>query len=462
MALIACSSEPRSPALATGCRYTPDGSCAVFRQATTIEDGAPLGRGTVLVPFTAPLRMSGAQVDVVVVSATVNIETRAPELKPAPVSGVRVDPQNTRQLVIEVDSLLADGSAIELPEGALLDSRGRPLGALTIPVRTTITPFAVALADTVWEPADLVLFGDTGVVPPRGARAAAAVRDELAGRLRIRPDMTEDQVQRVLALYDSETARRKLPDHRVRAGLLLLTGTSAEYAIHYVLSETNRKGVPFAPVQTEPIADFGAYAAVFFEAGARALQMVLDTELAADSLDAIAVVMAHEVLHSSLGGGSASEETLAMAISVRVYQELLLWDPTLAATPTEFTKELNALTLALRNSGRFGFPRAGLLPRPGVDDALQGTAATTVRSFKDLLFRPDVYGDLRQSGDVGTEVLEAYYRRLSGEERARMSFDAHTLKLFDEVIDTGFTDEQILAIADALNLRPVQRTSARR
>jgi hypothetical protein len=459
LALIACKSEPRPVVLATGCRHTPDGSCAVFRQATTLDDGAPLARGTLIVPFTGSIRLRAVEADVIAVTATVNLESRLPDLKLVRVSGIRIDPHNARQLLIELDSLLADGTAVELPEGAIVDAHGRPLGALTITVRTSVTPFEVALADTVWQPTDPALFKDVGVAPPRGAKAVGAVRQELAARLRLRPNVTDAEVERVLAQFDSDVARQKVPDHRVRAGLLLLTGTSAEYAIDYLLSETNRKGVPFAPVEVEPIGDFGAYAAVFFAVGAPTLLMIVDTGLAADSLEGIAAALAHEVLHSSLGGGSASQETLAMAITVRVYEEFLLWDPTLAQTPTAFTRELNVLTLALRNSGRFSFPRAGILPRPGVEDALHGTAVEPVRSFKDLLFRPDVYGSLRQSGDVGTEVLEAYYHRLSGEERTRISFDVHTLKLFDDVIDAGFTDEQVLAIADALKLRPAQRTA---
>src|SRR5438067_2004841 len=87
----------------------------------------------------------------------------------------------------------------------------------------------------------------------------------------------------------------------------------------------------------------------------------------------------------SLRHGSASEETLAMASDTRVYEELLLWDPTLAAIPSSIARDANRLVLALRNSGRFGYPMAGIMPRPGVEDALQGVSGKPARSFRDLL-----------------------------------------------------------------------------
>jgi len=267
--------------------------------------------------------------------------------------------------------------------------------------------------------------------------------------------MTDERVQHVLAQYDGDVAKRKVPHPRVRAGLLLLTGTTAEYAIQYIFADTNRKGVPFAPVEVRPIAEFGAFAAVFYEPGTRTLRMFVDTDMAADALENIAVVLAHEALHSSLGGGSATEETLAMALNTRVYEEFLVWDPELAAVPSPFTRQQNALTLALRNSGRFNYPSAGILARPDIDDALRGMGQTPARSFKDLLFRPDVYGDLRHGGDVGSEVLEAYYRRLGGTDQSNIAFDEHTLKAFDSVLDHDVSAEQIIAIARALKLQPV-------
>ena len=151
-----------------------------------------------------------------------------------------------------------------------------------------------------------------------------------------------------------------------------------------------------------------------------------------------------------------------MASDTRVYQELLLFDPTIAQSPTAFTRQQNQLTLALRNSGRFGYPRGGILPRPGIDDALRGVVGSGARSFKDLLFHPDIYGHLGKACGTSTEVLEAYYRRIAGEDRGRLAFDENTLKLFDEVMDSGLSDEQILAIADALKLKPVPLTGSAR
>lgn len=453
-ALVSCSSKPAAVRLLTTCDG-PDGSCAHYRQAVDPADGAPLPYGTLIVPFTSPVRLAQPTDALNVVTATINLEMRAFEWKPAPVRSVRTDPHNPRQMLLEVDGLLADGATLDLPDGTVLDGRGKSIGAVTVPVKTGFDPFAVALAGVIWEPADRTLFSEEGLKKPRGQKAEGPVRQELEARLRIRPGTSDEQVHHVLAQYDGEPLKKKVPDHRLRAGLLLLTSTSAEFAIPFILSDTNRWGVPFEPLRVEPIGNFGAFAAVFFDVARGRLHMIVDTDMAADSLENIAVVLAHETLHSSLAGGSASQETLAMAANTRVYEELLLFDPTIAQSPTAFTRQQNQLTLALRNSGRFGYPRAGILPRPGVDDALRGVEDTPARSFKDLLFQPDVYGDLRRAGGMGTEVLEAYYRGMSGADLGRLAFDDNTLKRFDEVMDNGFTDEQILAIADALKLKPV-------
>lgn len=446
--------------LKTTC-HTPDGACVTFRQAVNDADGAPLPRGTLIALFTGAVRVPDPPAGLHVVTAATNLETGAAELRLAPVRAIQSDPRNDRQLLIEIDGLPADGAALDLPDGVVRDGHGKGLGPVRVPLHTGVTPLAAALAGVVWEPADRTLFGREGLEKPRGTKDQAAVRRELEARLRLRPGLADEQVGRVLAQYDGEALRAKVPDHRVRAGLLLLTGTSAEFAIQYLQSDTNRLGTPFAPVEVQPIFELGAFAAVFHGSISGRLRMVLDTDMAGESLENIAVVLAHETLHSSLGFDSASQEMLAMAAQTRVYEELLIFDPDIARSPTAFTRQQNMLTLALRNSGRFGFPRAGILPRPGVDDALRGLWRDgPVASFKDLAFHPDVYGDLRRGGDSGSEVLEAYYRamaELSGDQ-GRMPFDDATLKRFDEVLDSGFTDAQIVAITAALALRPVPVT----
>ena len=57
-------------------------------------------------------------------------------------------------------------------------------------------------------------------------------------------------------------------------------------------------------------------------------------------------------------------------------------------------------------------------------------------------------------------MIEHYYRRISGStgDQGRLKYDQHTIKLFDQALDNGFTDEQILAITAALGLRPVPVT----
>jgi hypothetical protein len=441
------------PRVSTDCGGTP--CVRVVPQLDS--DGAPLNGATVMIAFDRPVKLSGST-EVAVVNAVMNLETRQPEVGLAGVRGIRVDPRsNGRQVQVDVDALLADGAAIAFGPGVLLaKDGGKPLPLTEAKLSTAWTPMAVAMARVVWDPTDRSLFSYEGTQKPRGATDERSVRAELEGRLRIRPGISDEQVNAVLARFDDGAAKAKVADHRLRAGLMLLTGTSAEYAIDFILADTNRRGVPFEPIKVESLSDIGAFAAVGYHPLGGKLRMYFDPVVVADTLENIAVVFSHETLHSSLGGGSGTEETLAMASDTRVYEELLLWDPALALNPTNLTREENQLLLAIRNSGRWGFPRAGLMPRPGVDDALRGTGKEPARSFKDLLFKPHFYGEIPKAGDTGSEVIEAYYKRISGKtsDQGHLRFDETTLKLYDLDMDTGFTDEQIFAIVDALKLKP--------
>lgn len=456
-ALFACSSSPQIVQMTTGCDG-PEGSCARYVQAVDAE-AAPTDGSTLIVPFTTEIKTAEKPWDLSVVTGVFNFETRETEYKYVAVKAVKVDPRNKRQLVIEVDGLLSDGSGIDLPDGLVLTSAGKNAGPFTVKVKTPFSPFAVALAGVMWEPSDRTLFAYEGTEKPKGVKAEGPVRAELEARLRIRPGITDEQVAAVLQQYDGDQLKKKVPDHRVRAGLLMLTGTSAGAAIGYIAADKVRSEAPFQPLKTESLQKYGAFAVVMYNPFTAIMQMMIDTDLAADSLENIAVVLSHETLHSSLGGGSATEETLAMTSNTRVYEELLLFDPTIALNPTDFTRQSNELLLAVRNSGRFNFPYGGTLPRLGVDDALRGIGKQPALSFKDLLFAPDFYGQVTKTGDRGNEVLEAYYQRIAGtgDKQGYLRWDTSTLKLFDVALDHGFTDENILTIVDALRLKPIPR-----
>lgn len=459
LAGAACSKAgpAKSVTVLTGCDG-PETSCAKYLPGVD-ADGAPTDRGKVLVPFTGRIKVADSLPWLNAVIGATNLETGAVEFRQVPVVSFRVDPYDARQLVVEFDSILSDGAGIDVPEGVLLDSQGKPVPAFTAKVKTPYTPMGAALAGVVWQPEDKGFYSLEELQKPQGSHDEAQVRAELESRLRIRPTMTDEQVGAVLARYDSEQLKKKVPDARLRGGLVLLTGTTGEPAIAFIESDTNRRNMPFEPLKIENLKKYGAFAAVFYHPYIGKLQLMVDTEMANESLEHIGVVLTHEVLHSSLGGGSASEETLAMASDTRVYEEFLLWDPALASIPTQFTRNANRLALALRNSGRIGYPMAGILARPGVQDALMGVADKPARSFRDLLFAPDFYGEIPRTGDSGHEIVASYYQRMAGtsENPGPLRFNQSTIEMYDKVMDRGFTDEQILTINRALKLKPVPR-----
>ena len=441
--------------IAHGCDG-PEGSCAKYVQMIDAEE-APLEGSRVLVPFSGPIRIGDNPPQLAAVTVATNVESRQDEFRMVAVTALRVEPATPQQLIIEFAGMLADGAGIDIPDGVVLNRSGKSVGPLTIKMKTPHSPLAVGLAGVIWEPEERELFNTKNLQKPRNDQREAPVRAELEARFRLRPGMTDDQVAAVLGQYDGADLKRKVPDHRLRAGLLMLKGTSADAAIDFIASDTNRRNVPFEPLQVKSLSEYGAFAAVFYHPVTGKMTMIVDEDMAKESLENIAVVISHETLHSGLGGGSATEETIAMASNTRVYQELMLWDPAIVRSPTPFTRQSNQLVLAIRNSGRYNYPYAGILPRPGVDDALRGVGQQPVRSFRDFLFKPDFYGDIAKTGSLGSEIVERYYQRIAGvsESPGKLKFDTQTLRLFDRALDHGFTPEQIFGIADALHLKPV-------
>lgn len=447
----------------TGCDG-PTGTCARYVQAVD-ADGAPVDHATVAIPFTAPVRVDLSATAPLVSTSVFDFATRQVTSRSVPATA-QADPHRPDQVIVAVEGLLADGAEVRLPAGLLRDGSGRSLGPLSITLHTPYSPLDVALAGVVWQPTDRSLFQIEG--SPSVAVSVTSeeeVRQELVERLRVRAGLREEDIARALARYDDQDARQRVPNHRVRAGLLLLTGTSAQDAVDVLLASTTRDGLAIQPVQVAPLSRTrGLFAYVQPRPLSGTLVIAVDSEVADGPLEGIAVVLAHEAVHVGFGKGSVVEETLAMALNTRVYEELLLWDPSLAYLPSPLIRQQNRLVLALRNSGRFGYPRAGLLPRPGVTDALANLGPEPARSFRDLLLAPHYYGDIPRTGAAGSQMLERFYQRLSGTQPARgsVSLDEATLKRFDAVLDHGFTEAQILALVEALKLTPAPKPRDKR
>lgn len=461
---LACLRAGRQPMPAHGCDG-PDGTCARYVQDVD-ADGAPVDRATVVIPFTAPVQVSGGST-ALASTPVFDLATRQPSTRSVPVT-LQADPHRADQVLVAVDGLLANGAQVHIPAGSLRDRRGRPLGPMAITLRSPHDPLDVALADVVWEPTVRSLFQVVDLPSlPEQPTSEDEVRRELELRLRLRPGIQDKDVALVLARYDDAATQQRVPHHRVRAGLLLLTGTSGQDAIDALLAPTTRDGLAIQPVQVVPLVrTHGVFSYVQSRPLSGTLTIVVDSEIAGGPLEAIAVVLAHEAVHVGLEAGSAAEETLAMALDTRVYEELLLWDPSLARVPAPLIRQQNRLLLALRNSGRYGYPRAGILPRPGIVDALAGLGPEPVRSFRDLILAPHFYGDIPRTGAVGSQVLEQYYQRLSGDRvplsRGSLRLDESTLKRFDAILDHELTAEQILSIVDTLQLTPIpKRANAR-
>ncbi len=185
----ACGRAAPPIGLATGC----DGAgrpCVRYLPGID-SDGAPLDRSSLLLTLTAPASLGPKPANLAAVTAAIDLETGAPALKLVPVRALRADPQDRRQVYIDLAGMLAGGAAIDLPEAVIRSESGKPQPGFTVKVESPVTPLAVSLAGVMWTPSDTSLFRFEGTVKPGGSRDEAKVRVELEGRLRIRPGSSD-------------------------------------------------------------------------------------------------------------------------------------------------------------------------------------------------------------------------------------------------------------------------------
>ena len=113
--LIGCSSRSGSGRVRAGCGRAEGWRVGYVPSAG--DEGALRDRATVLIPSTGDVWVGQMLEGFSTVTATVNLETREPELKLVPVRSMKADPSNPRQVLIELDGILADGGPLDLPDG---------------------------------------------------------------------------------------------------------------------------------------------------------------------------------------------------------------------------------------------------------------------------------------------------------------------------------------------------------
>jgi hypothetical protein len=329
----------------------------------------------------------------------------------------------------------------------LFDKSGR--GELTGDVSGDLSPLAALLATTELEIGDPDIVDSLGDPPVRPAdRDPAAMRDELRAHLS-RRQAPDALVEAAIKRYDT-IPPELVPSPRLRAALAALTGTFAEPAIDYLLTDANCTGRPIAALLIQVPPEMPSlFARVTFAADGRRVISV-NPAIEGERLERLMSILAHESVHCD-NRASRTEEIAATAFDTLLYITLLATNPDMSRDGTRLTKELNLDAVAMINSGR-AFPEsAGVLQSVAVRQAIPGTTAT-FRSFAELVAHAYEGIDDRSPDEPLAQAYAAVLARSAGVPPG----SAFNLSYLDGLIGGVLPTRVLLFALEALSLVPAK------
>lgn len=355
-------------------------------------------------------------------------------------------PPGGRTVVLYVDALIPEDSQLKVSKAAF--RRNEP-GEMVHPVASDLTVSTAALASLPFATARTEFFAPMGEAPPptEADRDPAVQREALRAHMLLR-DPTGDLAERALARYDA-IPPAIVPSPKLRAALAGLTGTFAEPAIDDLLTADNCTGEPAARVAFEsPSDEADLFAQVTFELdGSRVVSV--SPALEAERFELLMPVLAHEAVHCDLEDGRY-EEIAATAFDTLLWIQLVAVDPSLTEGVTRLSRELNVDAIAMFNSGRRLPESLGLLPSPGVQQALPLTTAAE-RSFADLI--AVAYEQL--PNDSPNEPLAREYVKILAAASGHDEGAPFNLVYLDELLGRVATPDLLAALMLIYQLVPV-------
>jgi hypothetical protein len=199
-------------------------------------------------------------------------------------------------------------------------------------------------------PTDVDLFTPEAYPSGSGPTPSAApyewskesVRTKLKQILQLRFGVNETALCEALGLFDDPHLIRYAPDARIRAAIVALKGTIAEYAIDSIRSGTYFS-VSFAPYPMGLI----AVALTYPSNNTREIQ--INQRYEHEDIRLLSDTLAHEVLHND-GQNSCREERMNYLLEAYTYAQFVDEDPSVAHPKTELSRRLNTRLLAVINS----------------------------------------------------------------------------------------------------------------
>ena len=351
-----------------------------------------------------------------------------------------------RLFILEVSRLVPEGTTLSISRRAF---REGDLGTLDAEVGSELTSAQAFFAETQFRFHDPAILGGAagaGVSDPDEQDLDVqreALRDHLLAR-----GANAEAIALATARFDA-LPEAIIPSPKLRAAVAALTGTFAEPAHDYLVSDQNCTGEPASLVAFQPPPGRPELLARSTRADDGRLVISINPRLIGERIEHLMPVLAHEAIHCDDVDG-LFEEVAATAFDTLLYIELLVKFPELPFTGTELARELNIDALAMLNSGRLIPESGGVLPSAGLGPALPGSD-TDYRSFADLVAAS--YSRVSPNDSPAETIAVAYAGALAA--RTGMALDdPFNLVYLDELIARSFSADMLISLLETLGLEP--------
>ena len=353
--------------------------------------------------------------------------------------------EDGRGVTLHISTLVPDGAELRVRRSAFVEGDE---GTLAATVAGDVSPLAALLASRAFAiTREEVVARDFIPAVTDADRDSAAMRAALEEHL-ARRQAEPATAARALSRYDAMPAAT-VPSPKARAALAALTGTFAESAIDYLLTESNCTRRPVAAILfQEPPEAPGLFARVTFAADGRRV-VSLNPIIEGEPIERLMSILAHEAIHCDREAGIL-EEISATAFDAFLYLNMLAVFPELADDGTPLSRDLNVDVVAMINSGRRFPESAGVLPSFAIDQALPGSDSDA-GSFAALV--ADAYGGLPAESPA-EPLAQAYVTVLAaqGGIEEGPAFDPNYL---DQLLGRAASPLAILGAIEALMLVPL-------
>jgi hypothetical protein len=341
-----------------------------------------------------------------------------------------------------------------IPSGSVVFVAAGFFGATGVEAETdvasTMTTFNAALASAALAPTDSAIAPEGAQAPAPGPDDAnpAAMKELMLQHMR-RRGSTEETLARAALNFDSIDPV-VVPSPRLRAALAGLTGSFAEPAIEYLLTDDNCTDLPANRIDFGEIPDGESLVArvVYADDGSRTV--LFQPSLAGERIELLMPLLAHEAIHCDQVD-PIEEEIAATAFDTFLYLQLLTVDPSIATSGTPLARLFNLDAIAMVNSGRRYPESIGILPSDGIAGVFPGSNSEA-RSFAEVV--ANAYPTLQSDPEAEAEPLAQTYAELVRFLTNEGPGDVFDLVWLDALLGAAFDSQSMAAVLVALTLGP--------